>query len=434
MNKYLSFLTLLIAIFCVSDLAAQTDGSFQAELQRFREFVANDQISKVRRLGDPKIDDIIAIAQRAEKKIFTPQDNELRRMARDFEKKLSDLQTSDMGRWVAKRPKSVATFIQFDTEQIELSDDALERRRIRLAANVSALQKYTPTTQGDFDPNSNKSARMIIEDANWVESKYLKLQKRLAVIADIEANFPKGQDFSASPTLQKAKNARIASMFEQIQVAELEAKEAADRESSNRISRSAFERRIRKTETKIAGDDMLADLERKLMEAEYGRQATDLERRIMETRIAKEKIQLQSRLAQSNAKKEMATIEAENQDKKLEEYLTSTRVRGLLAPFCNAGRCEATTGNSGYKRIDSLEDGPMSLNRIASQRSLEPNDRSMRNLIRVANYHGNERPGWGVSETGYSDAPKDFQKHRRQNGQSLHRGTANFTRARRQTG
>ena len=51
----------------------------------------------------------------------------------------------------------------------------------------------------------------------------------------------------------------------------------------------------------------------------------------------------------------------------------------------------------------------MSLNRIASQRSLEPNDRSMRNLIRVANYHGNERPGWGVSETSYSDAPKDFK-------------------------
>lgn len=409
MNKFFSCILFLLATLCANCSLAQTDGSFQDELKKFREFVANDQISKVRRLGDPKIDDIIAIAQRAEKKIFTPQDNELRRMARDFEKKLTELQTNDMGRWVAQRPKSVATFIQFDTEQIELTDDALEKRRNRLAANISALQKYTPTTQGEFDPNNNQSARMIIEDANWVESKYLKLQKRLAVMADIEANFPKGQELSGSPTLQEAKNARIAAMFEQIQVAELEAKEAAARESSNRIARSAFERQIKKTQSQIAGDEMLANLERKLMEAEYGRQATELERRIMETRLAKEKIELQSRLAESNAQKEMATIEAENANKKLEEYLTSTRVRGLLAPFCNAGRCEATTGNSGYKRIDALEDGPMSLNRIASQRSLEPNDRSMRNLIRVANYHGNERPGWGVSETSYSDAPKDFK-------------------------
>ena len=257
--------TFLFLVVMPTVSTAQTqDGSFEAELQKFRQFVADDQISKVNELGDPKIDDIIAIASRAEKKIFTPEDNELRRMARDFETKLTELQTSDMGRWVAQRPKSVATFIQFDTEQIELTDDALERRRKRLAANIVALQQYTPTTQGKFDPRKNQSAQLVIEDANWVESKYLKLQKRLAVFAEIEKNYPKDEDWSQSPTLQEAKNTRIAQMFEQIQVAELEAKEKAAKESSARISQSTFEREIQKTQTKIAGDDLLAELERKL--------------------------------------------------------------------------------------------------------------------------------------------------------------------------
>ena len=409
MNRFVLCILFTSFVATGSSTFGQTEKDFQSELQKFREFVAKDQFSKARRLGDPKIDDIIAIAERAQKKIFTPDDNELRRMARDFESKLTDLQTSDMGRWVAKRPKSVATFIQFDTEQIELSDGALERRRNRLAANIAALQKYTAKTQGDFDPSRNRSARMIIEDANWVESKYLKLQKRLAVMADIKTNFPKGQDFSKSPTLQEAKNTRIAKMFEQIQVAELEAQEKALRESSNRIARSTFDRQIRKTETKIAGDEMLADLERKLMDAEYGRQATELEKRIMETNLAKDKIELQARLAKSNAKKEMATLEAQNTNKKLEEYLTSARVKELLAPFCNAGRCEATTGNGGYKRINSLEDGPVSLARLGQIRCLEATDHGMRLLIRVANFTGNERPSWPITDTGYSSAKKDFK-------------------------
>ena len=401
---------LTLSFIYANTVVAQTqDGSFEAELQKFRQFVAEDQITKVHELGDPKIDDIIAIASRAEKKIFTPEDSELRRMARDFEMKLTELQTSEMGRWVAQRPKSVATFIQFDTEQIELTDDALERRRKRLAANIVALQQYTPTTQGKFDPRTNKSTQLIIEDANWVESKYLKLQKRLAVIAEIEKNFPKDKDWSQSPTLQEAKNTRIAQMFEQIQVAELEAKEKAARESSARISQSTFEREIQKTELKIAGDDLLADLERRLMDAEYGRQATDLERRIMETQLAKKKIELEATLAKSNAQKEMATIEATNANKKLEEYLTSARVKELLAPFCNPGRCEATTGNGGYKRINSLEDGPVSLSQLGRLRSLEATDHGMRLLVRVAIYPGNERPGWGIAERGYDTAGKDFK-------------------------
>ncbi len=318
-------------------------------------------------------------------------------MARDFEAKLTAILDSDLGRWVAQRPNSVATFIKFDTEQIDLTDDALNRRRTRLAAARDALLAYRTKTQGVFDPSKNESVKTILEDANWVEERYVKLRERLAVLNDYEANFPKNMDFSGLPTMREAKNAQIARMVEMLSSAEFKGKQKGAEEAANEIEKSAFDLEIEKAKTQVAGNEMLAALERKLLEAEFGRRAAETEKKITKQFIERQAV-----------KDDTVTMVAESEDERLKKYLKSSRVRNLLAPFCAKGFCEPVAG-VGFRRNDSLTKVPMSISKIAIQGTLSPNQGNMKNLIAIATNPDNDRPAWSINYTNYADDEDDFE-------------------------
>ena len=296
-------------------------------------------------LGNPELHNFIELAERAIQRIFTPENNELRKMARDFDEKLVALQSNDLGRWIGTQTKAVATFIMLDTENIDLNDEALNLRRKRLQASIDALKQYQPETQGRFDPSTNGAVLAILQDVNWVEDQHRKLNGRLALIADLERRFPEDQDWTGYPTLRDRKQERIAGMFEQIKSAELEAREKASELTAKMISDSVFDREVTKTKTQLAGEEALADFQKKLMEAEFGRQLTEIDRRIMATQ-----------LEQAKLKVEMVNMKADAKKERIIDYLTSPRVIALLQPFCGDGYEEAHVG-AGHKRIDSLTAG-----------------------------------------------------------------------------
>ena len=401
-----TILFMLIVTFCSSPSSmvfSQQDGAqeqrfeYQIELDRFREWVIEDQTSDLKTVEDPDIHKFIVIAERARARIFTPDNNELRKMAREFDQKLASLQTSDLGRWIGTQDKAVATFIKLDTEILDLNDDALNARRRRLQVSVDALRRYQPETQGRFEPSTNEAVLTILKDANWVEEYYRKLTDRLALVGNLQSRFPKDQDWSNLPTLRERKQERVARMFEQIKSAETEARERASAATADLIQDSVFEREVQKAKTQIAGEDALAEFENRLMDAEFGRRLTEIDKRIMATRLETEKI-----------RSDMVHMRADASKARLVEYLTSDRVKALLEPFCSNGFEEAHTG-AGHKRIDSLTAGPMSYSRLASYGCLPANHRGMRNLIRVANNSRNDRPGWGVDENSYAEYGETFQ-------------------------
>ena len=154
---------------------------------------------------------------------------------------------------------------------------------------------------------------------------------------------------------------------------------------------------IEKAKTQVAGNEMLAALERKLLEAEFGRRAAETEKKITKQFIERQAV-----------KDDTVTMVAESEDERLKKYLKSSRVRNLLAPFCAKGFCEPVAG-VGFRRNDSLTKVPMSISKIAIQGTLSPNQGNMKNLIAIATNPDNDRPAWSINYTNYADDEDDFE-------------------------
>lgn len=388
----------LLVLFGLTPISlGQQKRDIQKELEIFRQSVEGTQFAELRSLADPKIADYIAIAERADKQIYTESKSDLRQLARDIDSKVIDLQTSDLGKWMATKPNLIASFLKFDTETLSLNDEALHARRARLRASADALKAYNTATQGRFDADKNEAALAIMEDANWVELTYRKLRERLSIIELYEAEYPKDFDPGDLPTLEQVKAAKLAEMIEVVSMAELKAREDAARETADLLGKSIFERDVASIKTRIAGDEKLAELDRRLMEAEFGVKMKETEKRIVETQIQ------EMRVGDS-----ITETKSRSYDERLTEYLQSDRVRQILQPFCGKGFAEASTGNEGYKRISSLQEAPMSLGIINQRRALSPEHQSMIWLIKIANFSRNDRGGWPVDQNTYGSAPKDF--------------------------
>jgi len=369
----------------------------KTQLELFQKAVEGTQFEKLHSLLDPNIPDFIAIAERANKRIYSQDSPDLRQLARELEEKVSELQTNRVGKWIATQPNLVAFFSEFDSHSISVNDKSLIARRERLKASVSALNAYNPTTQGRFDADTNEAAQAILEDANWVEQTYKQLRELLSTILHYEAECPEEFDASGLPTLKQAIDARATAMLEAISVAQQQAEETAAKQAAELLGESIVKRRIAAAKTQVAGEEKLAEFNLRLMEAEFGVKMKETEKQIVET-------QLQERRVGDS----IIETKSRSYDERLTEYLQSDRVRQLLQPFCGKGFAEASTGNEGYKRISSLEEAPMSLGIINQRRALSPDHQSMIWLLKIANFSRNDRGGWPVDQNTYGSAPKDF--------------------------
>jgi hypothetical protein len=381
----------------------QIKRDFNKELEFYQRSVAGTQAESLKNISNPKIVDMIAIAERAESRIFTENDSELRRIARDLDTKITDLLTNDKGKWMATNPKLVGMFLKFDTESLRLSDAALHARKQRLAASIAALKQFNPRTQGDFDASNSEPALVILEDANWIEETYSKLDERLSIIKLYENECPEGFDGQNLPTLEQAKAALMAELIQITATAEVEAKRKAAEENASELAQSIFDRDRAAATTKRLGDERVAELDRRLMEAEFGRKAKEIDQKIMEESLKAKKIE--SAMVETTAKSEKELIV---------EYLTSDRVSSLLAPFSTKGMAKEKSFSKLIK-IDSLTPQPMSLSEITRTgimghkgMPMEPTSGGLAMLIRIANARFNDRPGWPVDENSWDKAGNTF--------------------------
>jgi len=403
LTSFNPILLLTIAAWLVFNVSAQTSAqddlqaAFDEDYSKYRAWAMDDDTSALQVTDNPELQTFIDIAEHARRKIFTPENNELRKMAREFDEKLLAIQTSDLGRWVATQPDMVITFGALDGEIIFLTDAALEARRNRLQASIDALNRYTPETQGKFDPAINPAVSTILKDANWVEENYRKLSTRMALMADLETNFPADEDWSNHPTLREQKQARSARQLAKDVSAVEKGRARALDEMADLKEQSAFARESKLAKAKIQGQDKLAEIQLKLMESENLRKGAELEKELREKELEKEKIESDTVHMTAEAKKKL-----------LVEYLASPRVTNLLAPFCSKGRTAANSG-AGRKQVDAVTAVPMSLSRLSRYNCFTAKHRNMRALITIANNRGNDRPGWPTTEHDYFEAGETFK-------------------------
>ena len=216
---------------------------------------------------------------------------------------------------------------------------------------------------------------------------------RLAAVSEIEKRFPQGQDFSSSPTLANAKRSLIGS-----QVIDAETKKAATRQVAyekgldNELNALA-NRQIAQSTLETKEKDDLAAFNRKLFSAEY--------------EVRRAMIQSEIDLIEQEKQENQAIVA----QKKLVKYLTSPRVKGLLAPFTTPDSIKFGAHHETYI-IESQSPQPASLSRIASlgnPRTLDPSRKGLTNLLFYVNGNATSRPVWTSHHQKWSEAGETFK-------------------------
>lgn len=381
-------------------LSAQTPdmkrAGFAQQLELYRQAVAQDKEAPLHEVTDPKVADLVSVAERAMEKLYAGKDakpgSDLRSKARIFQQKLAELQTSDMGRWLARDEETVLVFMGLSQDTVISSEKEMGARLRRLKASTKALEDYNSKTAGPLNPKDSTAAAAILEDATWVESYLNKLDQRLLTLDEYEKQFPAREDWSSFETLGEAIRARIASDVRNRMQELAQARQKAEDEGLEEDVAAEFQNTREELTVQREGRQKLSQLSRKLLEAEYDLKAAELQTNIVERQSAA-----------ANRKLFNQQLEADNEQERVEKYLQSAEIQRLLAPFCSPGELDASTSNMGRPTpVKSREKGPMSLSRLSAMGALAPDRKGVTVLVDIASSPHNDRAHWSVSPNNWS--------------------------------
>ncbi|MCS7466276.1 hypothetical protein NZK35_06255 [Stieleria sp. ICT_E10.1] len=379
------------------------------EHQRYRDYIAKRQVQAALKIESPGLSGMKKLAMEARDRIAIPtteaNGKDLLSLSRELQSKMREIESNDVGRYMATSDRSVAALIQFDTDTISISDGALKIRHDRLSKAIEALEDYQPSTQGVFDPETNPTAAIVEQEVSWINEMYERVISRLAIIATAEAEFDPTVDWSSYPTLQQAKRKVLAKMAVQLAAVETRAEQEALDQSAERRFQSVFDAKKNRFDTETDAMSRIAELSRLLMLKEF--EVKEAEFDVKEAKIEVEKAEL--RKQQTVASNEKRMIETESSlltvdagQERIKKYLQSPHVKRLLAPFCTDGWHH--TGNA-------LEKGPMSLkllsNHVAGVSPFEPSKSGLRVFVDVAQGE-NDRPTWGIASINAYMLPANF--------------------------
>lgn len=401
---------------------ASRPATFADRLENYRQSMLEQQKNLLG--NDPKVAEFIAAAQQARSLVNSANATQelptLIKLHQEFSARFNELLQNNLGRYVATEQEAVQACLRLEEAKKSFSPQAIAERYRRLGKSVEVLQGYNATL-GDFDPESNDTAKAILADATWVNDYYSKVKKQLALLdafeqtasADAAASSP--EVVAAKPTLRQAMDSYLAEQLLEkldkdtsvIEIATAEAN-AAQRAADAEIirQRAVVEVEAKKKLAAVARELLAAEMdfksaEKRLSTAKVRRQeqatldAAEMERTL--TDIDKEGAE-QDRLDAE----EMATRA------RVVKYLQSARVKQLLAPFCSPGRMYAANHPGLGGEIEELGKHPMSLSRLAVCDCLAPTTGSMQLLITVAN-NDNDRPGWPVTQHTWDKAGETFR-------------------------
>lgn len=375
------------------------------ELQRYRNYIANRQVHEALKIESPDLSSKKKLARQARDRIATRTSEDtgkdLLSLSRELQSKMREIETNDVGRYLATLDRSVAALIQFDLDTVSISDEALKIRHDRLSKAIDALEDYKPSTQGVFDPNNNPAAVIVDEEVAWINEMYERVVSRLAIIATAEADIDPTVDWSSYPTLQQAKRKVLADMAFKLAEVEVRAERQALDESAERRFQSVFEDKKKRFDAETDAKSRIAELSRLLMLKEF--EVKEAEFEVKEAEIEIEKAELAKQRSEAVGERRMIETdtrlgELESEQARIKKYLQSAPVKQLLNPLISDGW--HLTG-------ESLEAGPMSLKEIKKTGpNLNPTKDGLYYFLLLE--QGNDRGGWGVDPHSGHTLPATF--------------------------
>ena len=104
-------------------LPAFAQDSVQMSVLKYRSHVEGDKIAPLRLARYPQRSDYVVIVDRAQKKA-----TQLLNSKRTLDDKMTDLLSSNIGRWAATESRNVSTLVSFSMDSIEFSERAVSDR------------------------------------------------------------------------------------------------------------------------------------------------------------------------------------------------------------------------------------------------------------------------------------------------------------------
>ncbi|MCA9289470.1 MAG: hypothetical protein KDA05_12840, partial [Phycisphaerales bacterium] len=132
------------------------------------------------------------------------QPSGLYRRVLQLQRRMAELRSNDVGRWVGATDKGVVSFVGLEQQVVIYAPIQLDVRRDGLQRAVQRLKEYDPAELGAFDPESSEAARQVVQDCQWVLGCETELSGREAALRQWEDALPSGVDVSSYPTLQQA--------------------------------------------------------------------------------------------------------------------------------------------------------------------------------------------------------------------------------------